>query len=210
MINPLKLLFPDISACIYCGDEHVSHGVHVCPKCEIAEEETSIWKWCNYDRFRCFSRFYYDGKIKDAFLRYKFSDQRWLAKYFSLKLVEGICDTNADIITCVPLHKRRLKERGYNQSELIAKYLSIEIGINYVPLLKRTKHTKAQSTLNKEDRLTNIKKAFLAEPESFGKRILLIDDVITTGSTLLECAHELMSKGAKEVIFATLFSADSS
>ncbi len=112
---------------------------------------------------------------------------------------------NFDLVTAVPLNPARHKERGYNQSELIAKTLSNITRIPLMPnLLQRVKDTKSQTKLTREERKQNVKDAFVINGEVEGKRILLIDDVITTGSTLNECAKELKKNGASWVTAAAL------
>lgn len=105
------------------------------------------------------------------------------------------------IIVPVPLHKKRQNWRGFNQSALLAKLLAIKIGIKYEDCLIRTKHTKAQMSLKSEDRHTNIRNAFILNPKYSvkDKKILLIDDVWTTGSTLKECTSLLKRNGGKTV-----------
>lgn len=113
-----------------------------------------------------------------------------------------------DAILPVPLHKTRLRQRGYNQSELLAKPLSVHTGVPMLPhLLERARDTKPQSSLSgRTERIGNLKQAFICpKPELVaGKRILLIDDVCTTGSTLVECARELHRNGAKRVMSLTV------
>ena len=115
-----------------------------------------------------------------------------------------------DLIIPVPIHQRKLKWRGFNQAELLAKTISqnltpgIEIPVD-ANLLYRKKHTQAQMKIKSyKERLANLTNAFALEKEASeiisGKKILLVDDIATTGATLLECAKVLKSAGAKEVI----------
>ena len=104
----------------------------------------------------------------------------------------------------VPLHTKRLKQRGFNQSEEICKSLSKRIGIDYKSdRLYRIKHVKPQRILSAKQRKNNVKDIFLAD-NCEGHTILLIDDVFTTGTTVNECSRELYRKGAKEVYVFTL------
>ena len=107
----------------------------------------------------------------------------------------------------IPLHKTKFKERGYNQSEFIAK------GINNIlkkkerfDIVRRTKYTKSQALLSPEERKTNVKNVFEIDEvyKISDKIILLVDDVLTTGSTINNCALALLEKGAKRVDAATL------
>jgi ComF family protein len=105
-----------------------------------------------------------------------------------------------DFIIAVPLHQARLRERGYNQSALIAKQLADLTGIpagNHI--LQRTRHTKTQTRFNRQERIKNMQGAFICSCKLNGKKILLIDDVITTGSTVNECSHALYQSGVSSV-----------
>jgi ComF family protein len=110
--------------------------------------------------------------------------------------------TIADTLVPIPLHKRKLRERGYNQSEFIARGLSdvtgIPVNANYV---ERAKFTQTQTTLSMEERRMNMERAFTCvSSEVEGKVIVLVDDVITTGATITSCAHMLKERGATRVI----------
>jgi competence protein ComFC len=115
-------------------------------------------------------------------------------------------------MTFVPLHKKRKRKRGYNQSELLAGGLSGLIGIESKPLLEKTKnHKKNLARLDKEQRREEIRDtfSFAGEKESVsGKTVLLIDDVLTTGATANECAKVLVNAGAREVIVLTFSSVE--
>lgn len=106
-----------------------------------------------------------------------------------------------DLFTSVPLHPQRQRQRGFNQAELLAKQLSTWLHIPYQVLLKRTKATSPQAKLNREERLTHLKDAFmfLETNEVRGKTIAIVDDVATTGTTLNEVAKVLKKHGAKKV-----------
>ncbi|OGH42289.1 MAG: hypothetical protein A3H79_00615 [Candidatus Levybacteria bacterium RIFCSPLOWO2_02_FULL_36_8b] len=112
------------------------------------------------------------------------------------------------ILVPVPLYLPKLKKRGYNQSELLAKGLSKRFGIPLFSVLERTKNTKTQVGLKKEERKENIKDAFKIKTTGIkdlsDKSLFLVDDVLTTGSTLLEAANVLKRNGAKNVWGITL------
>lgn len=113
--------------------------------------------------------------------------------------------TSADALIPVPLHKIRLRERGYNQSELIAQGISKTTGIRVInDMLIRRKNTQTQTKLNFEQRKENVKDAFMINKKykSFivGKKFIIVDDVITTGSTITECAKELINSSASQVL----------
>jgi ComF family protein len=112
-----------------------------------------------------------------------------------------------DVVVPVPLHPKRLRERGFNQSGLLAKEFSRRHGLPVsFDLLIRKKWTEPQTRLNRKERLENVKGAFGLRDASAvpGRRILLIDDVFTTGTTLSECARTLKKGGASEVYVLTV------
>ena len=106
-----------------------------------------------------------------------------------------------DIIVPVPLYWRRCFQRGYNQSEVLAKMLANYLKLPVKTPLKRIRHTTRQATLTREERLKNLKGAFtVKKPQTVaGKNILLVDDVLTTGSTLHACAEALHQAGVKDI-----------
>lgn len=101
----------------------------------------------------------------------------------------------------VPLHKKRLRRRGFNQAAVLAEDFAKRAGLQYLPILNRLKNTKSQIDLEKADRLQNVKGLFAALPSpSLGERkIILVDDVATTGATLNECAKALQTQQVKEI-----------
>jgi len=108
-------------------------------------------------------------------------------------------------ITPVPLHKDKLHLRGYNQSFLLAKELSVLLHLPCdAQLLERTRQTDAQAKMTREERLKNVKNAFVATKDVNGEIILLIDDVLTTGATVDACAKALKKNGAEKVFVLTV------
>lgn len=106
----------------------------------------------------------------------------------------------------VPLGKKRLKERGYNQVGLVARPLAFNIGMEYLPrAVQKTRDTRSQVGLSASQRQENVKNAYQADPLAVnGKSVLLMDDVATTGSTISVCTESLLSAGAKEVYVLTI------
>lgn len=147
--------------------------------------------------------FRYTGRAAQAVRRLKYSRSTslvgWLAEQMADSLSELLIEE--DIIVPVPIHWSRRCHRGFNQAELLAS--AFPAHIVQPRLLKRTRRTKPQVGLSHAQRLSNLSGAFLASPQVAGKRIILIDDVVTTGGTVLECARALRVQGAKEVgVFA--------
>ncbi len=115
---------------------------------------------------------------------------------------------NAELIIPVPLHPSKKRERGYNQSEIIALQISQDMGIRMLNILKRVKNTRTQTELSVQERRRNVEGAFVLLQEFKetikGKKVLLVDDVITTGATLDACSEVLLKNGAQEVYGVTL------
>jgi ComF family protein len=156
----------------------------------------------------------YDEVSKPLILSFKFYDRTEYNKVFAkwLKLAgKDIFDAGVDLIIPIPLHYTRLLKRRYNQSALLAKELSKLSGIktDYGSVV-RHKRTKPQVQFSGSARHRNVKDAFsVKRPINIkGKRIILIDDVMTTGSTLSECAKALLSSGALSVDFLTIARVD--
>ena len=155
----------------------------------------------------------YSAMVKEALLRFKFHQKaayyRSFAVLLSKKIKKMTNFRNFDIIIGVPLHASRERERGYNQSSLIAKALSRELQVPASnTVLSRVKITNSQSLLNRNARLSNVRDAFqVNRPEKIrGRSILLVDDIITTGATLGECCKVLLEAGAGEVTCAVVAS----
>jgi ComF family protein len=147
----------------------------------------------------------------EAIQRFKYNSETRLTAslgaLFSTFAKEWIPNPTDFLTVPVPLHRRRLRERGFNQSLLLARALSSHLGshLDYLSFI-RTKHTRAQTGLGKEERKRNVKDAFsvIAPDAITGKKITLVDDVFTTGYTLNECAKTLKKSGAVAVICLTL------
>jgi len=148
----------------------------------------------------------YDGALRKLIHHYKFNGQRFLGEFLSGIMLENIREKfdsiDFDAVMSVPLHKKRLREREFDQSLL----LSLNIGKNLdIPVITdnliRNRYTRPQLELKKKERFQNVKQAFTVKrkEEIKGKQILLIDDVLTTGATIHECARVLKKKGAKSV-----------
>lgn len=159
--------------------------------------------------YRCVSPLPYKGKYKRAVHRFKFGAKVRFSSRFATLMAKSISqqfeDMIFDYITYVPMHKKALKKRGYNQSELLAKELSKIMGIPYVNTLNKIKETKPQHHLTAKNRKTNLKGAFEVSDKDFvkNKSILIIDDIITTGYTLGECCKTLQKAKPLSICCAT-------
>ena len=152
----------------------------------------------------------YDDFSKQLILAFKHGDQTHLTPILVkfLTLADPEIFKNVDMIAPVPLHWKRRFRRQYNQSALLGKALGKQKNIPFEPLvLKRIKNTESQGHKHQKQRQLNVKGAFkVIKPNLiFGKTVLLIDDVMTTGATINECAKVLRRAGAKEVKVLTVY-----
>jgi len=159
-----------------------------------------------YDGFRSLA--IYQGVIRDCVHDLKYNNNQSLGDTFSQWLAALIAQENweLDMVTPVPLSAQRYRERGYNQSSLIAKPLAARLHLKCIPIVvRRIRHTPSQVGLSAEERRLNVIGAFEAEKDLVsGKRVLLVDDVMTTGATITSCALALKNAGAKAVYCVTL------
>lgn len=154
------------------------------------------------------SRYLFEGPLRLALHRLKYKNDIALGETFSYPLIGLFHDTNwsPDIIVPVPLGVARQAERGYNQASLLAYPLALATGIKYKgKVLKKVRETSSQVGLSFDERRTNVRDAFRAEKKIvLGKKVLIIDDVCTSGATLDACSSALLDEGAKEVFALTL------
>lgn len=158
-----------------------------------------------------FSLGVYDEEMEALIENFKYRRKRRLGAFLSELLSESLLDSvklpRADFIVAVPLHKRKLRERGFNQSKIIASQLSEKLGIPVLPdSVIRKRNTRTQTGLSREERRKNVKDAFklTGKVDLEGRRLLLVDDVLTTGATMSECARTLKNAGAKKIWGVTL------
>lgn len=147
--------------------------------------------------------FNYRGVYRDIFLQFKFKGSmaagRLLGKAIEHSFAQKDALAGYDYIVTVPISKKRLMERGYNQSDILAEYVSSAVGIPVKNVLVRVRHTKPQSKAQSIGRNENVKNAFEAVCSVEGKNIIIFDDIYTTGSTMRECAKVLYKAGAERV-----------
>ena len=206
-----NIIFPP--CCLICGK---FNKTFLCTECKKELYEKAIFeieeKAPNYYFKKHIYIFKYEGKIRNLILDYKFKDKVYLYKIFSEIVTKNkkICGIlkKYDIIIPVPIHAKRKKQRGYNQSELIAKEIAkIEQKLQYEnSILQKIKHTVPQSSLSKEQRKQNVQNVYklVNQVKIRNKKIILFDDIYTTGSTATACAKLLKENGAKEIIVLTI------
>jgi len=153
------------------------------------------------------------GKLREAVQGLKYDNNRQLAEPLGERLAARLAALNwtIDMIVPVPLHMKRLTERGYNQAQVVAEYLAGRAGLPCVPeAMRREKFTRSQVELNALERLANLSDAFQGSPELLaGRAVLLIDDVYTTGATLSNCGQAAIAVGARAIYGLTVTAARS-
>jgi competence protein ComFC len=178
----------------------------LCPKCGQKQPRAELCVRCQktapgYTALRSWAVF--DGKARNALHQLKYRRNVGLGEMLARSLVELVQSEKwiIDLIIPVPLGLARLAERGYNQSSLLARPLSLALNVPYRPqLLTRAKETRSQVGLTVAERRLNVSGAFIAHPTHVAEqRVLLVDDVTTSGSTLEACAEALFTAGARQV-----------
>jgi len=149
----------------------------------------------------------YDGPLEAALHALKFRGHDFLAEsladlLFARMIEHG--DLRFDALVPVPLHRRRLQRRGFNQAEILARSLSKKTAVPVVGILRKTRDNEPQSTLQKRARNANVKGAFVSRRHTVGMSLLIVDDVCTTGATLRSCARALLAAGAERVCAVTV------
>lgn len=203
--------------CALCG-EVIDAEDEVCSACKgsIERVELPTCGKCADSLYRCrcphgrrrsydyaVAVFRYRGSVKEGIRIMKFRNNTSGVKFFGREMYElyrrTYEDKNIDVIVPVPLYKSKEKQRGFNQSLLLAKEISQRSGLPVGKNLTKVKDTPAQHFLKREEREKNLREAFEASDDVQNKNILLIDDIITTGSTANECAGVLKRAGANKV-----------
>ena len=214
----LSMLFPE--KCMFCGRIISSKDYKETGCCTHCLQENHCVRQNEYTQpdilphvFELYCPLVYVGQVKNALIRYKFQGENWLANPLSVYLHQYLQSVDGyaycDYITAVPVSQHRLGERGYNQAELIAQKLSLYTGIPYKQFIMRENTTGTAQTgkMNRSQRL-NCKRFQPIEAICIQDHpgILLIDDILTTGSTIKECTEILLEMGAGFVKAAVLAS----
>jgi len=210
----------DRKICVSCEEKLHFISEPRCKKCSkpVEQEQKEYCSDCerkNYHFEYGFSVWVYDAAMKKSISDFKYRHKKEYAKYFVQQVVgrygNKIVQLAPDALVPVPIHKSKYRERGYNQAEILAKGIGRELSIPVLPdLLIRNKKTLPQKQLSDKERLQNLKEAF-----EFNKvymdnchrklnKILLVDDIYTTGSTIEACTNVLRQNGVGYVYFVTL------
>ena len=220
-----NLFFPLPSYCPLCGQKQ--EKLQVCEECHHlllyrrsqygqcrrcatfgyrAEVCTNCRYWPKYFAGN-YSAWPYQEEYRAAIIKFKFGNRPWLAKCFAQEMLPFL-PQDYDVLVPIPLHWTRLRERGYNQSLLLAKELSKLSGLPCREYLIRTKATKHQVELSRKERKDNLQQVFAVQNKEkvLPQKIILIDDIFTTGATVFSCAQVLHQTGAKVICSVTLAS----
>lgn len=198
--------------CPECMEETRPIQEPYCKRCgRPVREEQEYCRDCERKK-RNFSEgrgiYLYTESMKKSVLLYKYGGRKEYSRFFISAMGfygrKEIRKWRPDLIVPVPLHKTRLRKRGFNQAELLAQGIGKICQVPVENVLRKRIQTKSQKKLGEKERRQNLRKAFLAEREVRGLRVLLIDDVFTTGSTIDAAAFCLKEAGASEVFFLTL------
>ena len=207
----MDYLFPP--HCIFCS-KVIPVGKQICDKCSQEINPINSVKRINLvecgKTITCAVPYVYQNQVRNSIIQFKFHGKRQFAKFYAEKMakliMESYCTLHIDIVTCVPISQNRLNIRGYNQSELIALELVKLLNLPYKSLLAKKSDNKEQHKLTMQERKKNVKGVYMAiNPDLIDdKTILLIDDIVTTGATVSECAKELFLANANDVICAAV------
>ena len=207
----MELLFPP--KCVLCRKLLKSGEIDLCRECR-ADAPEYAGKKINIRFLDSFAAvWYYEGNVRRSLLRFKFYNARSYGvsygRILAMRLQREYPD-GFDMLTWVPVSRLRKLRRGYDQVELLAKAVGRELGLSPVPTLKKIRNNRPQSRLkDPAARRANVLGAYrLLEGAAVkGQRVLLLDDILTTGATAGECARVLLSAGAKEVHCAAIAAA---
>lgn len=182
----------------------------VCIKCNKHMNMRSLDKICcdicelnqwAYDKL--ISVVYYDDISAQVAMKLKY---KGMGAEFIAKMISNKCENKPDYMLAVPLHQSRLLKRGFNQSELIAAALSKSMHVDFIPALDRIRYTRSQGGLTQQERLKNVTSAFILKSEWIhllaGKHVMLVDDVMTTGSTIHAAALALSNANVASITIA--------
>ena len=204
----LDLLFPP--RCAFCGALTEREDRGICPHCRRDLPWTDDLKRRADFVTGVSAPLYYESTVRRALIRYKFNGAPARGEVYGRLIAETLRRqerTGFDVVTWAPLSRKRLRRRGYDQARLLAEAAARELALPCERLLRKVRHTPPQSGITApEARRANVSGVYeaAAPDRTEGKRVLLIDDIITTGATVSECARVLLLSGAESVYAAAL------
>lgn len=222
----LEILYP--GRCPVCHDIVVPRGQTICRDCRkklkpfagprcfkcskpLSNDHREYCRNCTKHRYfdKGIGIFVYSSVIQQSLFKLKYGNRQeygvFYGKFAAEYAREKITRWEIDVIIPIPLHKKRMRKRGYNQSAIIAETMGKQLGIPVdIKILKRTVNTKPQKDLDEKERKQNLKNAFQTERPLEYSNVLLVDDIYTTGATIDAAAESLKMAGAKKVYFLTI------
>lgn len=228
MITIRRLLYP--ATCPLCRKLLGINEGYVCEECDKAllrlgnlrclrcgadidegeEEYCSDCSCLTRSYIRGFPALRYEGKIKECLYRFKYAGKKQYARFLARQIVKecgrDIISVSPDALVPVPVHASKFRQRGYNQAALLAKELSKLMGIPCEErILERKSKTAPQKKLSTEAREKNLKNAFNSTVKSVEyRKIMLVDDIYTTGATIESCTQVLLNIGVKEIYYTSV------
>ncbi|MBO5544456.1 MAG: ComF family protein [Oscillospiraceae bacterium] len=202
----LDLLYPP--KCAFCR-RLVEDGHMLCPDCaeELPYVDPENLVQLTDGGLRCVSALWYDNTVRASHHRYKFRGAAAYCGVYGELMTAALEDSGleGDIVTWVPLSRSRLRRRGYDQARLLAEEVAAGMDLPCEALLRKTVNNPAQSgRASTAERRQNVKGVYEVTENPEGLRIILVDDLVTTGATLSEAAGELLGAGAESVVGLTL------
>ena len=215
----IDLLFPN--CCPGCDQPLVSGEEHLCTSCEHdlplypANENILHYFAGRLDLAdaRAYFKFYHGGITQNLLHHIKYKGNQELGEYLGKMFIQHLSKqsayTNVDVVVPIPLHKSKLRARGYNQSEVLAIGMADVLGVAVDSSgIVRTRKSETQTRKNRADRWQNVLGIFEVTNDNYhDKHVLLVDDVITTGATLEACGETILAAGAASLSVATLAAA---
>lgn len=228
----LDLIYP--ARCPVCKEIVIPKGRKICVPCEsrlqviheprckkcskpLEQDQIEYCSDCERKEYHFeygYSLWIYDSVMKSSVSNFKYRHKKEYADYYVEMLVKhfgnAIAKMAPDAVVPVPVHKSKYRERGYNQAEILANGIGKRLGIPVMPdFLVRSKKTLPQKQLSDKERLKNLQEAFMVNKKagcglSMPAKVLLVDDIYTTGSTIEACTNVLLKHGVKHVYFITL------
>lgn len=198
-----NLMFPP--KCVLCGTVLTKQETDLCHRCRVEAPACPISKGKLSFLDSWTAVWYYKGDVRESLHRYKFRRARHYASVYGRFLAMRLLQEHPegfDLLTWVPISRRRKWQRGYDQVELLANAVGQQLGMEPVRLLRKVRNNPPQSGINgAAARRANVLGVYRAvqQEQISGKRILLLDDILTTGATAGECARVLLTAGAKEI-----------
>lgn len=198
--------------CESCTKQSIRIKAHSCPFCPRLSPNGKTCPRCarNYNLSGCLSAWHYSHAVVDIIHTYKYQGITASLPYLCDMLIDASnalpFSLNDCIVTYVPSTAKRMEERGFNQSESLAKTFARQNNVTFAPALKRIETKQSQTKLGRRERFANTANQFCSLPNVniIGKTVILIDDVITTGATVNACAQALKGAGVKRVWGLTL------